>query len=80
MAPTSCPLLQRKITYFECLAGLKKIIDLMCRGGRYDIHCLVSIHSLVSGTAGYGSPSRYNRIVETVGKELGAVMPLTAPK
>ena len=46
----------------------------MCRGGRYHIHCLVS------GTAGYGTLSRRNRIVETFGKELSTMMPWMAPK
>ena len=46
----------------------------MCRGGRYDMHCLVS------GATGYDTLSRRNHIVETVGKELGTMMPWMAPK
>ena len=57
----------------RALARPEKIVDLMCRGGRYHIHCLVS------GTAGYGTVSRRNRIVETLGKELRAMMPWMAP-
>ena len=38
------------------------------------------IYCLVSDTAGYGTLSRRNRIVGTVGKELRAVMPWMAPK
>ena len=50
------------------------IVDLLSRGGGHHIHCLVS------GTARYGTLSRRDRIVETVGKELRAVMPWMAPK
>ena len=45
----------------------------MCRVGSYHIRCLVS------GAAGYGTLSRRNRIVETVGIELRAVMPWMPP-
>ena len=44
------------------------IVDLLSRGGGHRIHCLAS------DTAGYGTLSRRDRIVETVGRELRAVM------
>ena len=48
-------------------------MDLMCQGGGHHIHCSVN------GTARYGTLSRRNRIVETVGMELRAVMPWMPP-
>ena len=50
------------------------IVDLLCGEARYHIH------SLVSAAAGYGTPSRRDRIVETVGRELLAMMSWMAPK
>ena len=50
------------------------IVDLLSRGGGHRIHCLVSY------TAGYGTLSRRDRIVETVGRELLAMMSWMAPK
>ena len=50
------------------------IVDLMCGEARYHIH------SLVSDTAGYDTLSRRNRMVETVGRGLRAVMPWMARK
>ena len=50
------------------------IVDLLSRGGGYHVHCLVS------DAAGYGTLSRRDRIVETVGKELLAMMSWMAPK
>ena len=50
------------------------IVDLLSRGGGHRIHCLVS------AAAGYGTLSRRDRIVETVGRELRAVMPWMAHK
>ena len=68
------PPLQREITCFGRLRELKMIVDLLSRGGGHDIHCLVS------DAAGYGTLGRRNRIVETVGRELRAVMPWMAHK
>ena len=50
------------------------IVDLLSRGGGHHIHCLVS------DAAGYGAHSRRDRIVETVGKELCAMMSWMASK
>ena len=50
------------------------IADLLSRGGGHHIHCLVS------DAAGHGTHSRHDRIVETVGRELRAVMPRMAHK
>ena len=50
------------------------IVDLLSRGGGHRIHCLVS------DAAGYGTYSRRDRIVETVGEELPAMMSWMAPK
>ena len=50
------------------------IVDLRCGEAPYHIH------SLVSGTAAYGTLSRRDRIAETVGRELRAVMPWMAHK
>ena len=50
------------------------IVDLLSRGGGHCIHCLVS------DTAGCGTLSRRDRIVETVGRELPAIMSWMAPK
>ena len=68
-AQTSGPPFPAGNRLHRALARPEKIVDLMCRGGRYHIHCLVN------GTAGYGTLSRRNRIVETLGKELRAMMP-----
>ena len=37
------------------------------------------MHCLVSGATGYDTLSRRNHIVETVGKELGTMMPWRPP-
>ena len=50
------------------------IVDLLSRGGGHHIHCLVS------ADAGHGTHSRHDRIVETVGRELPAMMSWMAPK
>ena len=50
------------------------IVDLLSRGGGHHIH------RLVSDAAGYGTHSRRDRIVDTVGKELPAMMSWMAPK
>ena len=49
------------------------IVDLLSRGGGHHIH------RLVSADAGHGTLSRHDRIVETVGRELRAVMPWMLP-
>ena len=60
-------------TCFGRLRELKMIVDLLSRGGGRHIHCLVS------DSAGYSTHSRRDRIVETVGMELRAVMPWMLP-